>query len=53
MKQQAKVVLVPQTATAAQIENALNNHLNAGWKLISIFTLGTNTFAVLIRIVVS
>ena len=51
MKQQAKVVLIPQTATAAQMESALNNHLNAGWKLISIFNLGTNTFAILVRIV--
>lgn len=51
MKQEVKVVLIPQTATATQIESALSNRLNAGWKLVAIFTLGTNTYAVIVRMV--
>jgi len=51
MKQQAKVIQIPVTLTAAQMETALNNHLNAGWKLVAIFSLGTATYAVLIRII--
>lgn len=53
MKQQAKVIQIPVTLTAAQMESALNNHLNAGWKLAAVFTLGTTTYAVLIRVVAS
>lgn len=51
MKQEVKVVLIPPTATATQIEGALQARLNAGWKLVAIFDLGTNTFAVMIKIV--
>lgn len=53
MKQEAKVVQIPQTATAAQMENALNNQLKLGFTLIAVFTLGTNTYAVLTRTVAS
>ncbi len=51
MKQEAKVVQIPAAATAAQMENALNNQLKLGFSLIAVFTLGTNTFAVLVRTV--
>lgn len=51
MKQQAKVIQIPPSSTAAQMENALNTHLNAGWQLIAVFTLGTATYAVLIRVI--
>ncbi|MBI2622278.1 hypothetical protein HYW66_01430 [Candidatus Microgenomates bacterium] len=51
MKQEAKVIQIPPASTAAQMENALNNQLKLGFKLIAVFTLGTNTFAVLVRTV--
>lgn len=51
MKQEAKVVQIPPASTAAQMENALNNQLKLGFKLITVFTLGTNTYAVLVRTV--
>ena len=51
MKQQAKVVQIPAASTAAQMENALNNQLKLGFKLVAIFTLGTATYAVLIRVI--
>jgi len=49
MRQISKVVEIPATATIAQMETALNNHLNAGWVLIAILPLGTKTYAVLVR----
>ena len=51
MKQEAKIVQIPAASTAAQMENALNNQLKLGFKLIAVFTLGTNTFAVFVRTV--
>ncbi len=53
MKQEAKIVQIPAASTAAQMENALNNQLKLGFKLMAVFTLGTNTFAVLVRTVVN
>ena len=41
-----KVVEIPTTATAAQIENALDNKGAEGWFLVQVFVLGTKTFAV-------
>lgn len=51
MKQEAKVVQIPPSSTALQMENALNNQLKLGFNLIAVFTLGTNTYAVLVRTV--
>ncbi len=51
MKQEAKVIQIPAASTAAQMETALNNQLKLGFKLITVFTLGTNTYAILIRII--
>ena len=51
MRQISKIVEIPATTTANQIETALNNHLDKGWHLVSVFSLGTKTFAVLIKVV--
>ena len=52
MKAQSKVVEIPATSTPNQMENALNNQLNNSWNLVTIFQLGTKTYAVLIRNIV-
>ena len=49
MRIKSKVVLVSATTTAQQIENALNTHLNDGWKFVGIFQVGSNFFAILTR----
>lgn len=49
MKLKSKVVQIPNNATPAQMETALDNHLNSGWVLVEIFTLGTSTYAILTR----
>ena len=50
MKKQAKVIELSRTATAEQMETALNNWMNKGWMLIQVFDLGNKTFAVLAKI---
>ena len=51
MNRRIKVVQIPNTATAAQMETALNNQTTKGWKLVQIFTLSTNTYAILEKVV--
>lgn len=51
MRQEVKVIEIPATATAAQIETALQNQTNKGWKLVAIFPLGTKTFTLMVRVV--
>ena len=51
MKQEVKVVEIPATATAVQMETALQNQTNKGWQLVAVFPLGTKTFVVLVRVV--
>jgi len=53
MRQVSKVVEIPLATTAAQMETSLNTQLNKGWQLISIFSLGTKTFAILIRTIIA
>ena len=49
MRIKSKVVSVPATSTAQQIENALDNHLNNGWKFVGIYQVGSNYFVILTR----
>jgi hypothetical protein len=49
MRIKSKVISVPATATATQIENALDTHLNNGWKLVGIYIIGANIYAILTR----
>ena len=49
-RQQAKIIQIPTNSTASTMTTALNNALANGWELKQIFLLGTNTYAVLIRI---
>ena len=49
MRIKSKVVEIPATATITQMQNALDNHLATGWELVSIFNLGTKTYAVLVK----
>lgn len=49
MRIKSKVVVVPATATATQIENALDAHLNNGWEFVGIYLIGNNLFAILTK----
>lgn len=51
MKQRSKIVEIPATATITQMQTVLDAMLNDGWVLIAVFTLGTKTFAVMVRVV--
>ena len=51
MRIKSKVVAVPATATAQQIETALDNQLNDGWTFIGIYQIGSNFFAILVRVI--
>lgn len=51
MRLKSKVVVVPTTATATQIENALDNHLNNGWQFVGIYQIGSVFFAILTKVV--
>ena len=53
MRQESKVVEILTSATATQMETALNNHLNTGWELKTIFLLGTKTYAILVKTIAS
>jgi hypothetical protein len=49
MRIKSKVVSVSATATAAQIESALDNQLNNGWEFVGIFQVGVNFFAIMVK----
>ena len=49
MRIKSKVVQIPNSATIAQMETALDTHLNAGWILVEVFTLGASTYAILTK----
>ena len=49
MRIKSKVVQIPNASTITQMETALDNWLNIGWELKQVFTLGTSTYAVLVR----
>ena len=49
MRIKSKVIEIPTNSTIAQMENALDNFLNVGWTLSSVFTLGTKVYAIIIK----
>jgi len=49
MRIKSKVIVVPANTTATQMENALDTHLNNGWRLIGLYQVGTNIYAILTR----
>lgn len=48
-KCKSKVVEIPATATPAQMEAALDAHLNNDWNLVTFFQLGTKTFVIMVK----
>ena len=50
MKKESKVIEIPRTSTAQQMETALNVWMSDGWLLIQVFDLGSKTYAVLARV---
>lgn len=48
-KSKSKVVEIPAAATPAQMEAALDAHLNNDWNLVSVFQLGTKTFVIMVK----
>ena len=46
---ESKIIEIPSSATIAQMENSLDNKLNAGWELNLIFDLGGKTYAVFVK----
>ena len=51
MRLKSKVIEIPANATIAQMESALDTHLNNGWELKSVFTLATKVYAIIIKVV--
>lgn len=50
MRQRSKIVQIPGSSTIAQMQTALDTATAGNWELKQIFTLGTNTYAVFIKI---
>ena len=51
MRKYSKVIEILTLATKQQMENSLDNHLDNGWQLISIFNHNGKTYAVLIKMI--
>jgi hypothetical protein len=49
MKSISKAVTVTAGSTDAQLTTALNVQLSKGWRLVSVFTYGVKTIAILVK----
>ena len=51
MKQISKIVEIPSTVTITQMQDSLDDWIKNGYELKQVFSLGTKTYAVFIKII--
>ena len=51
MRRKSKVIKIPANATETSMMQALDEHLNTGWKFVGVYRINSDDYAILIKTV--